>query len=203
MRRNKRCLIRFAAWVTVALMAARGAVAPPPNGDERHLRGWSPCRRTSTSCSSETASRDRGGLMRVQPRVLAVVALLAAMVTCVGASAGPTGPAQASHGIAAPGSAVRPDCDPDNGGLNLPGGFCALVVYDAKTATAVLPECGTLRLRPTAMCSSLTNPRAGASWRCGTPTGTGRPTRPRDSARAPATASTSGARISISHRTIA
>ena len=73
--------------------------------------------------------------MRVQPRVLAVVPLLAAMVACVGASAGPTGPAQASAGIAAPGSAVRPICDPDNGGLNLPGGFCALVVYDAKTAT--------------------------------------------------------------------
>src|SRR5256885_1370616 len=73
--------------------------------------------------------------MRVQPRVLAVVPLFAAMVACVGASAGPTGPAQASHGIAAPGSAVRPSCDPDNGGLNLPGGFCALVAYDAKTAT--------------------------------------------------------------------
>jgi glucose/arabinose dehydrogenase len=73
--------------------------------------------------------------MRVQPRVLAVVPLLAALVVCVQASAGPT-PAQLSHGIAAPGSAVRPIrpiCDPDNGGLNLPGGFCALVVYDAKT----------------------------------------------------------------------
>ena len=73
--------------------------------------------------------------MRVQPRVLAVVPLFAALVVCVGASAGPTGPAQAARGVAAPGSAVRPNCDPDNGGLNLPGGFCALVVYDAKTAT--------------------------------------------------------------------
>ena len=69
--------------------------------------------------------------MRVQPRVLAVVPLFAALVACVGASAGPTGSAQASHGMAA----VRPICDPDNGGLNVPGGFCALVVYDAKTAT--------------------------------------------------------------------
>src|SRR3954469_12758427 len=72
--------------------------------------------------------------MRVKPRVLAVVPLLAAMVACVQASAGPTGLAQASPAIAAPGSA-RPTCDPDNGGLNLPVGFCALVVYDAKTAT--------------------------------------------------------------------
>src|SRR3954466_737276 len=73
--------------------------------------------------------------MRFQPRVLVVVALLAAMVVCVQASAGPAVSAQASHGIAAPGSAVRPICDPDNGGLNLPGDFCALVVYDAKTPT--------------------------------------------------------------------
>src|SRR6476646_9518996 len=73
--------------------------------------------------------------MRVQPRVLAVVPLLAAMVACVHASALPTNPAHGPHGTAAPGSADSPTCDPDNGGLNLPGGFCALVVYDAKTAT--------------------------------------------------------------------
>ena len=73
--------------------------------------------------------------MRVQPRVLAVVPVLVALVACVGASAGPTGSAQAAHGIAASGPPARPGCDPDNGGLNLPGGFCALVVYDAKTAT--------------------------------------------------------------------
>src|SRR4051794_22650373 len=73
--------------------------------------------------------------MRVQPRVLAVVPLFVALVVCVGASAGPTGPARASLVIAAPGSAARPACDPDNGSLNLPGGFCALVVFDAKTAT--------------------------------------------------------------------
>src|SRR5262245_26451947 len=141
--------------------------------------------------------------MRVQPRLLTVVPLLGAMVACVQASAGPTSLAQASHGIAAPGPATRPACDPDNGGLNLPGGFCALVVYDAKTPTGGPAECGTLRLRPTAMCSSLTNPREGAYWRCGTPTGTGRPTRRHGSARAPETASISGVRISISHRTIA
>ena len=32
-------------------------------------------------------------------------------------------------------SAVRRICDDDNGGLTLPDGFCAVVVYDAKTAT--------------------------------------------------------------------
>src|SRR5262245_7557155 len=73
--------------------------------------------------------------MRVQSRLLAVVSLLGAMVVCVQASAGPTGSADASHRTAAAGSAVRPSCDPDNGDLNLPGGFCALVVYDAKTPT--------------------------------------------------------------------
>ena len=73
--------------------------------------------------------------MRVRVRVLTVVPLFAAMVACAQASLGPTGPVQASYGIAAPGSAVRPICDFDNGGLNLPGGFCALVVYDATTPT--------------------------------------------------------------------
>jgi hypothetical protein len=57
------------------------------------------------------------------------------MVACAQASLGPIGPVRTSHGIAAPGSSVRPICDLDNGGLNLPGGFCALVVYDAKTPT--------------------------------------------------------------------
>src|SRR5262249_27739859 len=87
------------------------------------------------SCKSETTGRlrihDRGGLMRMQPRLVTVVLLLAAMVACVQANAGPTGSAQASHGGAA-GHAI---CDRDNGGLNLPAGFCAVVVYDAKTAT--------------------------------------------------------------------
>jgi glucose/arabinose dehydrogenase len=71
--------------------------------------------------------------MRIRARFLVVVPLFAAMVAGAQASLGPT---------AAPGSAVRPICDPDNGGLNLPGGFCALVVYDAKTATG-----GPLRVR--------------------------------------------------------
>ena len=44
--------------------------------------------------------------MRVRPRVLTVVPLFAAIVACVQASAGPTGPAQASHRIPAPGAAV-------------------------------------------------------------------------------------------------
>ena len=43
--------------------------------------------------------------MRVQPRVLAVVPLFAALVVCVGASAGLSGPAQSSCG--APGSLAR------------------------------------------------------------------------------------------------
>ena len=102
--------------------------------------------------------------MRVRARVLTVVPVLAAMAC----------------GIAAAGSADRPMCDLDNGGLNLPGGFCALVVYDAKTLAG-----GPARVRDIAVA------------------GTGGPTRRRDSARAPATASTSEVRISISHRTIA
>jgi glucose/arabinose dehydrogenase len=66
--------------------------------------------------------------MRVRPRGLAVALVLGALVACVLASAAPTG-------LAARNAAVRPICDPDNGGLNLPGGFCAVAVYDAKTAT--------------------------------------------------------------------
>jgi len=58
--------------------------------------------------------------MRPQPRVLIAVSLLAAIVSF-----------QALHGIAA----HRLNCDAGNGGLTLPGGFCAIVVADAKTAT--------------------------------------------------------------------
>ncbi|HEX8904989.1 MAG TPA: PQQ-dependent sugar dehydrogenase [Longimicrobiaceae bacterium] len=36
---------------------------------------------------------------------------------------------------AARGGIVRPICDADNAGLTLPGGFCALVVYDARRPT--------------------------------------------------------------------
>lgn len=39
--------------------------------------------------------------------------------------AGPEDPALARGGL------VRPECDPDNGGLTLPSGFCAVVVHDA------------------------------------------------------------------------
>jgi len=73
--------------------------------------------------------------LRVQPKVLSLAALLVAMVASVEASAVLTNPAQASHGVAAPGWVGRSICDRDNGGLNLPAGFCAVVVYDAKTAT--------------------------------------------------------------------
>ena len=73
--------------------------------------------------------------MRSQPRVLIAVSLLAAIVPWNLERLDATGPLQASYGIAAPHSAVRPICDDDNGGLTLPGGFCAVVVYDAKTAT--------------------------------------------------------------------
>ena len=61
--------------------------------------------------------------MGPQLRVLIAVSVLAAIAAA--------GQIQAS----APHSAVRPTCDADDGGLNLPGGFCAVVVYDAKTAT--------------------------------------------------------------------
>jgi hypothetical protein len=47
--------------------------------------------------------------MRVHRRLLALVPVLAAIVACGVAS------------LAAAGSAARPICDPDNGGLNLPG----------------------------------------------------------------------------------
>jgi glucose/arabinose dehydrogenase len=73
--------------------------------------------------------------MRPQPRVLKAVFLLGAIVAFDQESLDPTGPLQAFSGIAAPHSAVRSICDADNGGLILPGGFCAVVVYDAKTAT--------------------------------------------------------------------
>jgi len=65
--------------------------------------------------------------MGPQPKVLIAMSVLAASVAA--------GPIQASHQIAAPHSAVRPICDADNGGLTLPGGFCAVVVYDAKTSS--------------------------------------------------------------------
>ena len=55
--------------------------------------------------------------MHLRARVLTVVPLLAAMVAAGLASLGSTRSVQASSGIAAAGSAVRPICDPDNGGL--------------------------------------------------------------------------------------
>ena len=73
--------------------------------------------------------------MRSQPRVLIAVSLLAAIVPWDLERLDATGPLQASYGVAARHSAVRWMCDDDNGGLTLPGGFCAVVVYDAKTAT--------------------------------------------------------------------
>lgn len=41
----------------------------------------------------------------------------------------------AQQRAAVPGARVQPICDPDNGGLTVPGGFCALVVHDATTPT--------------------------------------------------------------------
>ncbi len=73
--------------------------------------------------------------MRSQPRVLIAVSLFAAIVPWNLESHEPTGPFPASDRIAARHSPARPICDADNGGLTLPRGFCALVVYDAKTAT--------------------------------------------------------------------
>ncbi len=73
--------------------------------------------------------------MRSQSRVLMAVSLLAAIVAFDQESLDPTGPFQSFYGIAAARSPGRLSCDADNGGLTLPGGFCAIVVADAKTAT--------------------------------------------------------------------
>src|SRR5580765_8177 len=135
-----------------------------------------------------------------QPRVLAVVPLLAALVACVQASAGPTGRAQPSHGIAAPGSASRPICDPDNGGLNLPGGFCALVVYDAKTPTGGPARVRDIAVAPNGDVFVADQSPGGGVLALRDTNGDGKAD---ETARAAGTASTSGARISISHRTIA
>jgi len=64
--------------------------------------------------------------------------LVAALfVAAIGCDAQPTALSpQADEQIAAqvvPGSQVQPICDTDNGGLTVPGGFCALVVHDATT----------------------------------------------------------------------
>src|SRR5262245_28454194 len=59
--------------------------------------------------------------MRPQSRVLIAVSLVAAIVSF-----------QSIQGIGAPHRLI---CDADNGGLTLPGGFCAVVVSDAKTST--------------------------------------------------------------------
>jgi glucose/arabinose dehydrogenase len=45
------------------------------------------------------------------------------------------GPAPEVETAAQKSSLPRPRCDSDDGGLTLPGGFCALVVYDALTPT--------------------------------------------------------------------
>jgi len=87
--------------------------------------------------------------MRVSPRALIAVSLLAGVVACDRESLDPTGPFQASYGIAAPHSAVREICDSDNAGLTLPGGFCALVVVDAKTSAG-----GPARIRDIAVATN-------------------------------------------------
>jgi glucose/arabinose dehydrogenase len=73
-------------------------------------------------------------------RLLSAIVLVAAVTGC---ERGPEliGPAPSEESLqshsgsdGAPGSHVRAICDADNGGLVLPGGFCALVVHDATTA---------------------------------------------------------------------
>ena len=140
--------------------------------------------------------------MRVQPRVLAVVAVLAGMVACAHASAASTALTRASAGIAARESA-RPTCDPDNGGLSLPAGFCALVVYDAKTATGGPARVRDIAVAPNGDVFVADQSPGGGVLALRDTDGDGRPTRKRGSARAPGTASTSGVLTSISHRTIA
>lgn len=76
-------------------------------------------------------------------RSTSIFILLATVASCDYPSDQPTAPAL-TPGEAAfvrapdkfePGSGVRAICDADNGGLTLPGGFCALVVHDATRPT--------------------------------------------------------------------
>jgi len=68
--------------------------------------------------------------MRSWLRSTAPLALaLAACDRTVQLPEAPEAPALARSGV------VNPICDADNGGLTLPSGFCALVVFDAKTPT--------------------------------------------------------------------
>lgn len=77
--------------------------------------------------------------MRVRLRY-ATLALLAVAGGCDQMGPDPTNPllptadaAKAHSPGHAAGSRVQPICDSDNGGLDLPAGFCALVVHDATT----------------------------------------------------------------------
>ena len=142
--------------------------------------------------------------MRSQPRVLIAMSLLAAIVPGNLESHDQNGPFPTSHRSTLDIRQVRPICDTDNGGLTLPSGFCAVVVYDAKTATGAPARLRHIAVAPNGdvFVANQSSP-GGGCWRCGTRTGMERPTRRRNSAPAPGTGSTSRARISISHQTIA
>ena len=66
---------------------------------------------------------------------------LALVLTCVGAAGSITlngqGPAMPKPPAPPAAKAGLPSCDPDNGGLTLPAGFCALVVHEGASAKAV------------------------------------------------------------------
>lgn len=66
-----------------------------------------------------------------------LILLLGAGAACDGALTEPgrLAPVAAAAARAEPGTKIRPICDPDNGGIDLPGGFCAVVVHDAKGPT--------------------------------------------------------------------
>jgi glucose/arabinose dehydrogenase len=69
---------------------------------------------------------------RIFPAALLTCAAAAAIAACTGASSGTDAAASANQ--AAPNSgtaaAANPACDPDNGGLTLPAGYCAKVFAD-------------------------------------------------------------------------
>jgi glucose/arabinose dehydrogenase len=71
--------------------------------------------------------------MRLRPSVLFAVSLVA-MTACDQGILGPAEAVQPSLHFGGFGSRNRPACDADNGGITLPDGFCAVVVYDAKNA---------------------------------------------------------------------
>ena len=78
-------------------------------------------------------------------------------------------------------SASLPACDPDNGGITLPDGFCALVVADGLGAARHLTVAPNGDIYVAILGTSRTH--WAASWRCATPMATAAWTSRSDSAR--------------------